>query len=71
VTGRRRRKRKQLLYYVKKTREYWKLKQKALDRDLWRTRLGRTFGPVGRQTVELVNDDIHEEMWQLSLSCVW
>jgi hypothetical protein len=41
MTGRRGRRRKQLLDNLKKTRRYWKLKEEALDRTLWRTRFGR------------------------------
>jgi hypothetical protein len=48
--GRRGRRRKQLLEYIKKTREYWKLKEEALDRTLRRTRFGRGYGPVAKQT---------------------
>jgi hypothetical protein len=50
VTGRRGRRRKQLLNDLKDKREYWKLKEEALDRTLWRTRFGRSYGPVVRQT---------------------
>jgi len=35
VTGRRGRRRKQLLNDLKETREYWKLKEEAPDRTLW------------------------------------
>jgi hypothetical protein len=38
MTGRRGRRRKQLLDDLKETRRYWKLKEEALDRTLWRTR---------------------------------
>ena len=41
MTGRRRRRHKQLMDNLKETREYWKLKEEALDRILWRTRFGR------------------------------
>jgi hypothetical protein len=44
------RRRKQLLDDLKKNRRYWKLKEEALDRTLWRTRFGRGYGPVVRQT---------------------
>jgi hypothetical protein len=37
MTGRRGRRRKLLLDDLKETREYWKLKEEALDRTLWRT----------------------------------
>jgi hypothetical protein len=30
----------------------WKMKEEALDRTLWRTRFGRGYGPVIRQTTE-------------------
>jgi hypothetical protein len=49
MTGRRGRRRKQLLDDLK---EYWKSKEEALDRTLWRTRFGRGYGPVVRQTAE-------------------
>jgi hypothetical protein len=52
MTGRRRRRRKQLLDDLKEKRRYWKLKEEALDRTLWRTRFGRGYGPVVRQTTE-------------------
>jgi hypothetical protein len=31
------------------------LKQEALDRTLWRTRFGRGYGPIVRQTTEWMN----------------
>jgi hypothetical protein len=46
VTGRRGRRRKQLLDDFKEKRNYYKLKEEALDRILWRTRFGRGYGPV-------------------------
>ena len=52
VTGRRGRRRKQILDDVKKTRGYWKSKEEALDLTLRRTRFGRSYGPVIRQTME-------------------
>jgi hypothetical protein len=52
MTGRRGRRRKQLLDNVKEKRRYWKLKDEALDRTVWRTRFGRGYGPVVRQTAE-------------------
>jgi hypothetical protein len=52
MTGRRGRRRKQLLEYLKEKRRYWKLKEEALDRTLWRTHFGRGYGPVVRQTTE-------------------
>jgi hypothetical protein len=41
VTEIRGRRRKQLLDDLKKNRGYWKLKEEALDRTLWRTGFGR------------------------------
>jgi hypothetical protein len=52
MTGRRGRRRKQLLDDLKEKRRYRKLKEEALDRNLWRTRFGRDYGHVGRQTKE-------------------
>jgi hypothetical protein len=37
---------------VQENRRYWKLKEEALDRSVWRTRFGRGYGPVVRQTAE-------------------
>jgi hypothetical protein len=50
MTGRRGRRRKQLLDDLKEKRIYCKLKEELLDRTLWRTRFGRGYGPVVRQT---------------------
>jgi hypothetical protein len=55
MTGRRGRRRKQLLDVLKERRRYWKLKEEALDRTLWRSRFGRGYRPVVRQTTELMN----------------
>ena len=41
VNGRRRRRRKQLLDDLKTTRGFWKSKEEALARTLWRTSFGR------------------------------
>jgi len=48
--GRRRRRRKQLLVDVKEIKIYWKLKEEALYRTLWRILLGRGCETVARQT---------------------
>jgi hypothetical protein len=50
MTGRRGRRRKQLLDNLKEKRRYWKLKEEAIDRTLWRTSFGSGYGPVVRQT---------------------
>jgi hypothetical protein len=52
MMGRRGTRRKQLLDDDKEKRRYWKLKEEALYRTLWRTRFGRGYGPVVRQTTE-------------------
>jgi hypothetical protein len=52
MTGRRRRRRKKLLYDLKEMKGYCKLKEEALDRTVWRTRFGRGCGPVVTQTTE-------------------
>jgi hypothetical protein len=52
VTGRRRRKRKKLLDDLKEWGGYSHLEEEALDRTMWRARLGRGLGPVVRQTTK-------------------
>jgi hypothetical protein len=52
MTGRRGRRRKQLMDDLKEKKRNCKLKEEALDRTLWRTRFGRGYGPVVRQTTE-------------------
>jgi hypothetical protein len=52
MAERRGRRRKQLLDDLKEKRGYWKLKEDAVDRTVWRTRFGRGYGPVVRQTTE-------------------
>ena len=50
MTGKRRRRRKQLLDDFKEKRGYWKCKAEALDRILLITRFERACVPVVRQT---------------------
>ena len=52
VTGRRGRRRRKLLDGLKEGTGFYYLKEEALDRTMWRTRFGRGFGPVVRQTAE-------------------
>jgi hypothetical protein len=52
VTGRRGRRRRKLLDDLKERRGYSHLKEKALDRTMWRAGFGRGFGPVVRQTAK-------------------
>jgi hypothetical protein len=51
MTGRRGKRRRKLLDDLKKKGKIH-LKEKALDRTVWRARFGRGFGPVVRQTAE-------------------
>ena len=50
VTRRQGRRRKKLLDDLKDRRGYCHLKEEAVDRNMWRDRLGRGFEPVVRQT---------------------
>jgi hypothetical protein len=52
VTGRQGRRRRKLLDDLTERRGYSHLKEKALDRTMWRARFGRGFGPVVRQTTK-------------------
>jgi hypothetical protein len=52
VKGRRGRKRKQLLDNLKDNSGYWKLKEEALDRSVWRAGFERGYGTILRQTTE-------------------
>ena len=47
--------RRQLLDDLDEKRRYWKLKEEALDRTLWRTRFERGYGPVAREITERTN----------------
>jgi hypothetical protein len=52
MIGRPGRRCKQILDDLKETRGYWKLKEEALHRTLWRSRFGRGYAPfmVGQTT---------------------
>jgi hypothetical protein len=50
VTGRQRRRRKQLLDDLKEKNGYWKLEEEGLAHIFWRIRFGRGYGPVVTQT---------------------
>ena len=52
VTGRRGIRRRKLLDDLKERRGYTHLKEESLDRTMWRSRFGRGFGPVVRQTAK-------------------
>jgi hypothetical protein len=51
---RRGRRHKQLLDDLKERGRYWKLKEEAQDRTLWRTQFGRGYGAVARQTTTCI-----------------
>jgi hypothetical protein len=53
VTGRQKRRRRNLLDDLKERKGYAYLKEEALDRTMWRVRFGRGFGCVVRQTAKL------------------
>ena len=50
--GRQRRRHKQLLDDLKETRQYWKLKEDALDHTVWSTFFGRNYVSVIREITE-------------------
>jgi len=52
MTGRQGRRRRKLLDDLKERRGYSHLKEEALERTKWRSRFGRGFGPVVRQTTK-------------------
>jgi hypothetical protein len=52
VTGRQGRRRRKILDVPKERRGYSHLKDKALDRTMWRARSDSGYGPVVRQTTK-------------------
>jgi hypothetical protein len=52
MTGRRGRRRRELLDDLKERKGYSDLKEQAIDRTMCRARFGRGFGPVVRQTTK-------------------
>jgi hypothetical protein len=52
VTGRRGRRRRKLLDYLKERRGYSLLNEEALDRKMWKACFGRVFRTAVRRTVE-------------------
>jgi hypothetical protein len=52
VTGRRGRRRRKLLDDLKERRGYLYLKEEAVDRTMWKTRVGRSFELVVRQNTK-------------------
>jgi len=55
VTGRRGRRRKQLVDDIKENRGHGKMKEEALDGIQWKIRFVRSYGPVIRQTTERIS----------------
>jgi hypothetical protein len=51
-----RRRRKQLLDSLKETRGTGKLREEALDRNVWRNQFGRGYGPLVRHTAGWLNE---------------
>jgi hypothetical protein len=47
------------------TKEYWKSKEEALDRTLWRTRFGRGYGPVVRTRLRVEDDYRRRSLWRI------
>jgi len=64
MTGMGGRRHKQLLDDLKEKTEYWKLKDEALDRTLWRVRFGRGYGFVLKQT-KTMNDECSKAVFVL------
>jgi hypothetical protein len=55
VTGRRERRLRKLLDDLKERRGFCHLNEEALDRTMWRARVGRDFGPVVKHTTKFMN----------------
>jgi hypothetical protein len=56
---------KQLLNGLKEKKGYWRLKEKALDRILCKTRCGRGYGPAVKQTRERMNETVETQVIKL------
>ena len=52
-------------------RGHWKFKEEALDRTLWKTRFGRGYGPVLRQTTEWMKKKLATFRRNLLLPWKW
>jgi hypothetical protein len=62
VTGIRGRRRRKLLDDLKEKKEYFHMKEEALDRTVWRARFGRGFGPVVRQTAKWMKQSVKQRL---------
>jgi hypothetical protein len=69
LLGGRSRRCQMLLDGPKETREYWKLKWKALDRTLWRTRFGRDYD-LSYDRLQM-NEEMNESDLSTKLYCVF
>jgi hypothetical protein len=69
VTGRRGKRRRNLLDGLKERRGYSHLKEEALDRTMWGARFGNGFGPFVRQTAKWININIC--LYTVPLSVFW
>jgi hypothetical protein len=58
VKRRQGRRRKQLLENLKEETGYWKSKENPPDCTVWRTRFGRGYGLVARQTTECYEEHV-------------
>jgi len=58
VSGKRGRRRKQLVDDLMERRGRWKLKEKVLARILWRTRFGRDCSPATKQTTVWMSETV-------------
>jgi hypothetical protein len=71
VTGRRGGRHQQLLDDLKEKKGCWKLKGEALARILWRSRLGRSYGPVFKTEYGMMmTTTMVLSRTQLSIICV-
>ena len=75
VTGRRGRRRRKLLDYLKERRRYSHLKDEAVYRIMRTAGFGRGFGPVARQTTKLRNRVLHKTLSRpyvrLHVTLIW
>ena len=71
VTGRWKRRCKQLQDDVKKKKIFLNFKEEALDRTFWIIRFRRGFGPVTRQTMQWTKEQRNTVMEATLISKVW
>ena len=71
MSGRRGRRSKQLLNGLKEKKGYMKFKEEAVDFCVWRTRFGRSYGPVTRQTTDciIIFPTPHMPSYQIEREC--